>query len=197
LLAIIQHDVRRLDRLITDIADASRLDAELAREDLGPVDLKQMMENIVNMRRLVAAGDKRVDYKLNVERNRAANAYIIAGHESRIGQVISNLLDNAQSFVPAEGGAIDISLRRRAGSVLITIEDNGPGIQAENIERIFERFYTDRPGDESFGQNSGLGLSISRQIVEAHEGTIRAENRQTPQTGARFVIALPAMARAA
>ncbi|GIL01760.1 MAG: histidine kinase [Alphaproteobacteria bacterium] len=197
LLAIIQHDVRRLDRLITDISDASRLDAELARVDLQPVDLKLMLENIVSMRRLIAPGTKNVAYRLHVAPARASGAYTVYGHESRIGQVVNNLLDNARSFVPADTGAIDIGLRRRGGAIFITVEDNGPGIQADNIERIFERFYTDRPEDEGFGQNSGLGLSISRQIIEAHDGTIRAENRTPPATGARFTITLPAADRGA
>lgn len=192
LLAIIQHDVRRLDRLITDISDASRLDAELAREDLGKVDLRKLLESLVSMRRLIPAGGKEVTYRLGVARTRSADAYVIAGHESRMGQVVNNLLDNARSFVPSDNGVIDISLRRRANSIVITIEDNGPGIRAEQIERIFERFYTDRPEDEAFGQNSGLGLSISRQIIEVHGGTIEAENRKPPETGARFTITLPA-----
>ncbi|MCB1461068.1 MAG: sensor histidine kinase [Nitratireductor sp.] len=211
LMEIIQHDVRRLDRLITDISDASRLDAELAREDSTPVDLRAMLENIVAMRRLVPgvgkAGassggtydestGKSVAINLDIAPARGAEAYFISGHESRLGQVINNLLDNARSFVPARGGQIDIALRRiPGGSIEIAIQDNGPGIHAEKIERIFERFYTDRPEEEGFGQNSGLGLSISRQIIEAHNGTITAENRQAPQTGARFVVTLPTRQR--
>lgn len=200
LMEIIQHDVRRLDRLITDISDASRLDAELAREDSRPVDMKLLLENIVSMRSLVPSigkdgGEprgKKVDYGLDIAAARGADAYAITGHESRLGQVLNNLLDNARSFVPARGGRIDIAMRRtRDGFIEIVIEDNGPGIHAEKIERIFERFYTDRPEEEAFGQNSGLGLSISRQIIEAHGGTITAENRESPETGARFIITLP------
>lgn len=191
LMEIIQHDVRRLDRLITDISDASRLDAELAREDSHAVDLKSLLENIVAMRRLVSTDGKNVSITLDIASARAANAYSVLGHEGRIGQVINNLFDNARSFVPAADGRIDIAMRRKGGAVEIMIQDNGPGIRAEEIDRIFERFYTDRPEEEGFGQNSGLGLSISRQIIEAHGGTIHAENRESPDTGARFVVILP------
>ncbi|MGB5800582.1 MAG: ATP-binding protein, partial [Mesorhizobium sp.] len=123
-------------------------------------------------------------------------SYEVVGHDLRIGQVITNLIENARSFVPDEHGRIDISLARIGKFNIVTIEDNGPGIRAEQIDRIFERFYTDRPSSEAFGQNSGLGLSISRQIVEAHGGTLTAEN--IPGTkpgdirGARFVVTLPA-----
>jgi len=191
LMEIIQHDVKRLDRLITDISDASRLDAELAREDSLPVDLRKLLENIIDMRRLNPAAGKKLALNLAVSRRRAAEGYVVMGHEGRLGQVINNLLDNARSFVPADKGRIDVSMRRDEDGVEIVVEDNGPGIRAEVIDRVFERFYTDRPEEEGFGQNSGLGLSISRQIVEAHGGTIRAENRIAPEHGARFVINLP------
>jgi two-component system sensor histidine kinase ChvG len=125
-----------------------------------------------------------------------AKSYEVVGHDLRIGQVITNLIENARSFVPDEHGRITISLARIGKFNIVTIDDNGPGIRAEQIDRIFERFYTDRPSSEAFGQNSGLGLSISRQIVEAHGGTLTAEN--IPGTkpgeirGARFVVTLPA-----
>jgi signal transduction histidine kinase len=102
--------------------------------------------------------------------------FIIVGHDLRLGQVVTNLIENARSFVPETGGRITVRLARHRGSVRVLIEDNGPGIRAEVIERVFERFYTDRPDGEDFGQNSGLGLSISRQIIEAHGGTLTAEN---------------------
>ena len=191
LLEIIQHDVRRLDRLITDISDASRLDAELAREDSRETDLAGLLENVVSMRRIVPQDAKKVALKLEIARGRGAAAYRIFGHESRIVQVINNLVDNARSFVPDGTGLITISLSRSENGIEIVVEDNGPGIGAEDIERIFERFYTDRP-EEGFGQNSGLGLSISRQIIEAHGGTLTAENRRRPATGARFTVRLPA-----
>ena len=118
----------------------------------------------------------------------------IAGHDSRIGQVVSNLVDNARSFSPA-GGIVRITCRRLRSEVEIMVDDEGPGIRPEALDKIFERFYTDRP-EQGFGQNSGLGLSISKQIVEAHGGTIRVENRMGGQPsrvlGARFVVRLPA-----
>ena len=120
---------------------------------------------------------------------------VVSGHDLRLSQVFTNLIENARSFVPADGGRIDITVRRRASRLVVTVEDNGPGIQAEDIDRIFERFYTDRPNAEAFGQNSGLGLSISRQIVEAHGGTLKAENIGDPHgraKGARFTVSLPA-----
>ncbi len=100
----------------------------------------------------------------------------MTGHDLRLGQVITNLIENARSFVPEETGKITVSLSRVGKLIMLTVDDNGPGIRADNIDRIFERFYTDRPAGEAFGQNSGLGLSISRQIVEAHGGTLTAEN---------------------
>ena len=118
----------------------------------------------------------------------------IAGHDSRIGQVVSNLVDNARSFSPA-GGTVRITCRRLRGEVEILVDDEGPGIRPEALDKIFERFYTDRP-EQGFGQNSGLGLSISKQIVEAHGGTVRVENRMGGQPsrvlGARFIVRLPA-----
>jgi len=127
-----------------------------------------------------------------------AKGYFVLGHDLRLGQVITNLIENARSFVPEGHGRIVISLSRAGRHNVLTVEDNGPGIRAENIERIFERFYTDRPAGEAFGQNSGLGLSISRQIVEAHGGTLTAENiagaKPGDIRGARFVVTLPAEA---
>ena len=125
-----------------------------------------------------------------------AKGFFVQGHDIRLGQVITNLIENARSFVPDDTGRIVISLERAGKFNVVTVDDNGPGIRADNIDRIFERFYTDRPSSEAFGQNSGLGLSISRQIVEAHGGTLSAEN--IPGTkpgdirGARFVAAFPA-----
>jgi two-component system, OmpR family, sensor histidine kinase ChvG len=194
LLEIIQHDVRRLDRLITDISDASRLDAELAREDSGPVNLRQLLENIVALHVLMEQEGRSIAIKLRVVgASRNENQFRTSGHEGRISQVINNLVDNARSFMPPHSGRIDLTLERRNDWILITVEDNGPGIRAENIEDIFERFYTDRPGEESFGQNSGLGLSISRQIIETHGGTLLASNREPPKSGARFTVKLPAL----
>ncbi|BCH21371.1 sensor histidine kinase [Mesorhizobium sp. L-8-3] len=197
LMEIIQHDVRRLDRLITDISDASRLDAELAREDAARVDLKKFVTDLVNVSREASRHKKAVEIEFRASRlPQGVKGYFVVGHDLRLGQVITNLIENARSFVPDENGLITISLSRAGKHNVITVEDNGPGIRAENIDRIFERFYTDRPAGEAFGQNSGLGLSISRQIVEAHGGTLTAENISGTKPGdikgARFVVTLPA-----
>ncbi len=215
LLEIMKHDVHRLDRLISDISNASRLDAELARGDSVPVDLVEIVKAVVAM---VSDSPRNngVTLKLTVERSRAARPsdFIVIGHESRLAQVLTNLIDNACSF-SKPGGEVRVALRRAASlptadggppreEVWATVDDDGPGIPPHALERIFERFYTDRP-EQGFGQNSGLGLSISRQIVEAHGGRIWAENRPgTAQAtndeettrhgaGARFVVALPAI----
>ncbi|CAN7584942.1 stimulus-sensing domain-containing protein [Aminobacter sp. LjRoot7] len=197
LMEVIQHDVRRLDRLITDISDASRLDAELAREDASKVDLKKFIGDLVSVSRETGRHKKPVEIEFSPAKLPAGvKNYNVAGHDLRIGQVITNLIENARSFVPDEHGHIAISLARVGKFNVITVEDNGPGIRAENIDRIFERFYTDRPAGEAFGQNSGLGLSISRQIVEAHGGTLTAENitgtKPGELKGARFIVAFPA-----
>ncbi|WP_295811531.1 sensor histidine kinase [uncultured Nitratireductor sp.] len=197
LLEIIQHDVRRLDRLITDISDASRLDAELSREDAGRVELKQFVADLVSATREAGVAKKPAEITFAAEdREGAETSYFIQGHDLRLGQVITNLIENARSFVPEKNGRIDVRLSRAGKRIVLTVEDNGPGIRVENIDRIFERFYTDRPAGEAFGQNSGLGLSISRQIVEAHGGTLTAENAAGAKPGdikgARFIVALPA-----
>jgi two-component system, OmpR family, sensor histidine kinase ChvG len=199
LMEIIQHDVRRLDRLITDISDASRLDAELAREDAATVDLKKFITDLVAVSREATRNKKAVEIEFKaVKLPQGVKGYFVTGHDLRIGQVITNLIENARSFVPEDHGHIAISLARSGKVNIVTVDDNGPGIRADAIDRIFERFYTDRPAGEAFGQNSGLGLSISRQIVEAHGGTLTAEN--IPGTkpgeikGARFVVTLPAEA---
>ncbi|ESY20781.1 MULTISPECIES: sensor histidine kinase [unclassified Mesorhizobium] len=197
LMEIIQHDVRRLDRLITDISDASRLDAELAREDAATVDLKKFITDLVAVSREATRNKKAVEIEFKAAKlPQGVKGYFVTGHDLRIGQVITNLIENARSFVPEDHGHIAISLARSGKVNIVTVDDNGPGIRADAIDRIFERFYTDRPAGEAFGQNSGLGLSISRQIVEAHGGTLTAEN--IPGTkpgdikGARFVVTLPA-----
>lgn len=197
LLEVIQHDVRRLDRLITDISDASRLDAELAREDAEKVNLEKFVGDLISISREVSHHKKSLELEFKVAKlPPGAKGYFVQGHDLRLGQVITNLIDNARSFVPENGGKITVSLSRSGRFNILTVEDNGPGIRADNIERIFERFYTDRPASEAFGQNSGLGLSISRQIVEGHGGTLTAENipggKPGEIRGARFVVTLPA-----
>lgn len=194
LMTVIKHDVRRLDRLISDISDASRLDAELAREATDAVDLARLVEMVVSIARETRVKDKRqIQLELQPGR-RGKDAFLVLGHDSRLGQVFNNLIDNALSFSPPDG-SIRIRIRRDARGIVITVDDDGPGIRAENVENIFERFYTDRPDGDEFGQNSGLGLAITRQIVEAHRGTITAENRFSTDgkvEGARFTVRLGA-----
>jgi two-component system sensor histidine kinase ChvG len=225
LIAVMQHDVRRLDRLISDISDASRLDAELARDETAPVDVAALLRAVVAMAQdSPRSNGARVELSIPVRRGRNASAdYFVLGHDSRLAQVVTNLIDNACSF-SEPGGVVRVALERasartqpegeeRFDRVVITVDDDGPGIPPHALERIFERFYTDRP-NQGFGQNSGLGLSISRQIVEAHGGRIWASNRQAPSAdvrvrgpqddnpdeqvwhgaGARFVVELPAFA---
>ncbi len=199
LMDVIQHDVRRLDRLISDISDASRLDAELARSDAEQIDMEVLLRDMVDLSQQVRHSKKAVEIDYVIDRKPGAKTrFLINGHELRISQIITNLIENARSFVPADGGRIVVRLSRTRTRCLVHIEDNGPGIQAEDIDRIFERFYTDRPEAEGFGQNSGLGLSISRQIAEAHNGSLRAENIIDSDSGrslgARFILSLPAEA---
>ena len=195
LLEVIEHDVKRLDRLISDISDASRLDAELQRQEASNVNLTKLLEALVTAANEVRPDD--VSVTLAFEGGSPA-VFKVPGHDSRLGQVVSNLIDNARSFSPP-GGKVRVTCRRLKNEVEIVVDDDGPGIRPEALDKIFERFYTDRP-TQSFGQNSGLGLSISKQIVEAHGGSIRVENRtsvaaagQQPRVlGARFVVRLPA-----
>lgn len=195
---VIKKDVRRLDRLITDISAASRLDAELARQETGKIDIAKMLETITSFTNetAVTAGKKVV---LELPEKAAGRAhFMVEGHDTRLGQVIQNLLDNALSFSP-ENGKVRLSATPGERWVKISVEDEGPGVSPENLERIFERFYTDRPGEENFGSNSGLGLSICRQTITAHGGRIWAENKpvhaKSPQSsepgGTRFLIELP------
>jgi len=196
LLAVIEHDVRRLDRLISDISDASRLDAELQRQETSPVDLRRLLTTVVAIANEVKKGD--VAVTLGFEGG-GPRQFLISGHDSRLGQVVHNLVDNARSFSPP-GGSLRVTCRRLKDEVEILVDDDGPGIRPDAMEKIFDRFYTDRP-HQGFGQNSGLGLSISKQIVEAHRGSIWAENRVEAQfdgeapmvLGARFIVRLPAV----
>jgi two-component system sensor histidine kinase ChvG len=195
LTEVIFHDVRRLDRLISDISDASRLDAELARADANPVDMEVLVKSLIEISQQISAKKKavKIEYKADHKAGVKTN-FVVNGHDLRLGQIVTNLIENARSFVPEDNGRIFVHLYRHRDRCVIRVEDNGPGIQAENIDRIFERFYTDRPSTEDFGQNSGLGLSISRQIAEAHGGTLKAENMLDQHgliTGARFTLSLP------
>jgi two-component system, OmpR family, sensor histidine kinase ChvG len=195
LLEVIQHDVRRLDRLISDISDASRLDAELQREQSEPVDLIKLLAAVTAVANGVDRGDG-VRIRLATPVGLPEAALYVNGHDLRLGQVVTNLLENARSFSP-EGSEVRVTLRRLKADIEISVEDDGPGIPEHSLGRIFERFYTDRPEEQGFGQNSGLGLSISKQIVEAHGGRIWADNRRDAGgtvIGARFRVRLPAAA---
>ena len=203
LVEIVKHDVRRLDRLITDISDASRLDAELARAETNPVDIARLLGAITTLANETRK-EQQAEIVLQVLPAGSAFdpllAFVLLGHELRLSQVFRNLLDNARSFT-AENTMIYVRVRRSGPDIEVRVEDQGPGIRPDNLDRIFERFYTDRP-EGSFGKNSGLGLSISKQIVDAHKGRILAENRygrsadgvEKPVLGARFIVRLPAVA---
>jgi two-component system sensor histidine kinase ChvG len=189
LLAILKQDVTRLDRLITDISNASRLDAELSREPTRPIALSKLLREIVGLYEEVR-GENDPHVRLAVE----TESVTVPGREGPLSQVFRNVIDNARSF-SAPGGEVRVELARERGHAVVRIDDDGPGMPPENLETVFERFYTARPAGTAFGGNSGLGLSIARQIVEAHGGTIRAENRGDGQggvAGARFVVTLPA-----
>ncbi|SDG25513.1 sensor histidine kinase [Pelagibacterium luteolum] len=185
LVDIIQHDVRRLDRLISDISNASRIDAELARENTETVDLGQLAEAIVSIQSDLAAS-RGVNVVLANKANKLAP--LVKGHDTRLAQVFTNLIDNAVSFSP-EGGTVTVEIGVDNDTVWTKVLDEGPGITGDT-EKVFQRFYTDRPEGESFGDHSGLGLSISRQIAQAHQGTLDAGNR-TDATGAVFTFTLP------
>lgn len=189
LMAIIEDDVRRLDRLISDISDASRIDAELSRAEAEPVSIRALIEGLVSIYRDTGAAQG-VEISLDID---DSDPLFVAAIESRIAQVIRNLLANALSFSP-EHGLIALSARRDGKKAVIWIDDQGPGIPENKLEAIFERFYSERPAAEKFGTHSGLGLSISKQIVAAHGGEISAINRTDEDRriiGARFVVALP------
>ncbi len=190
LMAIVLEDVQRLDRLITDISDASRLDAELSREHLEPVDVGKLVAALVEVRRATTSEQgPALRYEGTPD-----NSLAVAGVEDRLVQVFNNLINNALSFSPPDGTVV-VRGARDGRTVVLMVEDDGPGIPEGSEESIFERFYSERPESEKFGTHSGLGLSISRQIVDAHGGTIRAENRIASDgsvRGARFVVRLPA-----
>jgi len=193
LMAIILNDVQRLDRLITDISDASRLDAELGRLELEPVDIAAMLGALVDVHEATRKDSSPV---LTLTIGRSDRELIVPGIETRLSQVFRNVIGNAASFSPPLG-AIRLSARHDGRAVLVTVEDQGPGIPDDKLTAIFDRFYTERPPGEQFGTHSGLGLSISKQIVEAHRGTIWVENRKDASgttIGARFSVRLPAAA---
>ncbi len=212
LMAIIADDVQRLDRLISDISNASRLDAELSRAEPEPVDIGLLLTMLAELRQAVAetvdetvaAGGGEAPGEGGAEDGRpmpprvvidvpAGERLVVPGLEGRLTQVFQNLIDNALSFSPP-GGVVRLSARRTGRTVTVVVSDQGPGIPEGKEEAIFDRFYTERPAGEKFGTHSGLGLSIAKQIVSAHNGSISARNRQVSEgavDGADFTVILP------
>ena len=201
LLAIVQHDIERLDRLITDISNASKLDAELSREEFNILDLGNILRDLVDMykdplERENHNGDEKIMRAIKdgvtIELTLPDKQIQILGSEGRLAQVFQNILSNALSFSPI-GTTVRISLEKKAKRVSIFLEDNGPGIPEGNLSNVFERFYSERPEHEDYGKHSGLGLSICKQIILAHNGMIFAENikdKKDKIKGARFVVIL-------
>jgi len=194
LLGIISDDVGRLDRLISDISNMSRLDAEISRSKMAPVNLKALLETLTDLYDVSQNGEiSSVNLDIIAPKKTQKEAYFVRGLDGQIGQIFRNLIDNALSFSP-KGGHVWIKLRKTKDMIQVVIEDEGPGIPADKLEDIFDRFYSERPKNEAFGKHSGLGLSICKQIVEAHGGVIIAENRRgrhKKSGGARFVVQLP------
>lgn len=186
LMAIAQDDVRRLDRLVTDIAEASRVDAELSRTRFEPIDLGLLIETMVIARE--ARGVPR-GVRLAFARPRK-NVAVVLGEEQRLVRVLDNLIDNAISFSP-DGGLVQIIATVADDQVLVSVEDEGPGVPVTEREHVFRRFHSVRPEGESFGKHSGLGLAIARSIVEGHQGRISIGDREDAQQGARFILRLP------
>ncbi|HVY90878.1 MAG TPA: stimulus-sensing domain-containing protein [Hyphomonadaceae bacterium] len=190
---VIAKDVIRLDRLISDISNLTRLEGEIVREKLVRVDLTRLLEDIVS---IYADTGREGDAKVTLAIESKGGMEVM-GRDGPLGQVIRNLVENAKSFSPP-GGEVRVGLSRLVGTrappvLRMTVEDSGPGVPPDKLEKIFERFYTDRPKGSKFGNNSGLGLSIVRQIVETHRGRVWAENRMVDGkiAGARFVVELP------
>jgi len=190
LLEVVRDDVRRLDRLITDIAEASRLDAELSRARFETIDLGQMIGGLIAARETRGIGN---GVRLAFARPHAGTA-VVLGDGSRLARLVENLVDNAISFSPP-GGLVQITATRDGDQVMVRIDDEGPGVPPEAREAIFNRFHSIRPEGEAFGRHSGLGLAIAKAIVEAHHGSITVEDRDDAPSGARFLIRLPVAER--
>ncbi|MBV8190935.1 MAG: stimulus-sensing domain-containing protein [Alphaproteobacteria bacterium] len=192
LMSIVMDDINRLNRLISDISDASRLDAELMRGEVKTLDLEKLLRDMVQHYGITAVQKSKVDVEFRLAANPPFTAH---GHDGRYGQVFRNVIDNALSFSPPGSRLlVELSRQPRGGPFVVTIDDEGPGIPEENLESIFQRFYSQRP-TEHFGQHSGLGLSICRQIMETYGGSISASNRKATDgriLGARFTIRVPA-----
>jgi two-component system, OmpR family, sensor histidine kinase ChvG len=189
LVQVVRNDLKRIDRLITDISDASRLDAELSRGQSAPLDITRLLDTMVD---IYNGMDLPRGVRIHFSAESAPRA-VVQGLSERLGQVFRNLIDNAISFSPQDG-VVEVSAQIAGARVLAEVADGGPGIPEPDIERIFERFYTERPAEHGFGKNSGLGLAIARQIVASHGGRIWAENKRNSEgrrIGARFIVELP------
>lgn len=186
---IASHDVRRIDRLVSDISDASRIDAELSRTTFVELDLAQLVANIIGSRE-----DRHMNEGRSIRFEAPAMRFRVMGEPARLERVIENLLDNAVSFSPPDG-AVAIELEARDGRILLEVSDEGPGIPEVRREQIFERFHSLRPDTEDFGNHSGLGLAIARAVAEAHDGQLTATSRSDGADGARFILSLPAIKR--
>jgi two-component system sensor histidine kinase ChvG len=196
LMDIIQHDVQRLDRLISDISSASRLDAELSRDEMGKVELGPLMYRLRDAYKkpLKRGADEHDgdDTKIALDMPEETGL-TVKGNSDRLAQVFGNLLSNALSFSP-EDGRVFVRVSVQNDTIMVQVDDQGPGIPENKLQTIFERFYTERPQHEGYGNHSGLGLSISKQIVEAHSGQLWAENLRGDDgniKGARFNVVLP------
>ncbi|MBU1379122.1 MAG: sensor histidine kinase [Alphaproteobacteria bacterium] len=190
LMNVLKNDVQRLDRLVTDISNASRLDAELSRDQPRIIDVGRLIGDIVALYQATA---KPGDVQVRFMPHQGMEAITVLGREGPLSQILRNLIDNARSFSPP-GDEVTVGLLRVKGQAMVTVTDNGPGIPTENLETVFERFYTSRPKGAAFGGNSGLGLSIARQIAVAHGGGLLAENRTGGEgkvLGAMFTLTLP------
>ncbi len=188
LTAIAVHDVQRIDRLVTEISDASRIDAQLSRTEFMPIDVVAMTRALISTRE--ARGVNR-DCQITVGLS-GNGPWTVLGDPARLERVIENLLDNAISFSPPGGGVL-VTLDRDIDQITLGISDDGPGIPVDDREKVFERFHSLRPAEEAFGSHSGLGLAIARTIVEAHDGSLRAADRPAGKAGASLLITLPAM----
>jgi two-component system sensor histidine kinase ChvG len=196
LLALVGEDVKRLDRLLSQIADASKIDTELFRAQLEPVDLGAMLTTLAEMHGATTSmTEESAAVRVEI---RGDGPFVVSGVEDRLAQVLQNLMGNARSFSPPSG-TVALGLRRDGAAVAVSVDDDGPGVPAGMEEAIFRRFYTFRPGGETFGTHSGLGLSISRQIAEAHGGRLTCANRYDSAgrvLGASFRLELPVAAPA-
>jgi two-component system sensor histidine kinase ChvG len=189
LTAIAAHDVQRIDRLVTEIAEASRIDAELSRTTFEPVNLVTLVSALAKARE---ERGENGDHAVRIAEGGRSGAPVVLGEAARLERVFDNLLDNAVSFSPP-GAEIELKVARRNGMVEVAISDHGPGIDPAEREKVFERFHSLRPAGEDFGSHSGLGLAIARTIVEAHDGALSASGRDDGAPGARLVVSLPAL----